>query len=55
VVDVTITVDVTRSYWLDCDRRIAIENHRDRQAGREVNAEWFLVNAEPFGSLPGAR
>jgi hypothetical protein len=42
-------------YWHDLDRQIAISTHYDRQAARQVNAAWELVNAEPFGTLPGDR
>lgn len=49
-----IITEPSANHWHETDRQIATSNRRDRQTAREVNAEWFLINAEPFGSLPGA-
>ena len=38
------------TYWHETERRMAVENYRDRMAARAVNAAWELVNAEPFGT-----
>lgn len=39
-------------YWFDTDRRVAIENHRDRLAARALNAANLLRDREPFGTSP---
>lgn len=39
-----------QSPWYATDHEMILATRKDRAVAREMNADWMLVNAEPFGT-----